>query len=315
MSKSSHTKVLLFLLLGIVLLALLSLQFAKVGTMFKETYTIELHSPNVGGIKEGASVQMAGIQIGTVKSIALSEDGHYAILKVDVLENYKIRKDATFSMEQSGFLGDQHIAVTAVGTNAPLYNNGDIAQCKPPFSIDEVADNATVLMGKLSQSADQLSKILAKVESDILSEQTIADIHDIISRMSGITLNVDTMITNANANLFQTNGVLVSTIRSIGETADNLSSAVSEIEVLAKENREVFGTTISNLSSATQELDELLKGVNDGTGVAGAMLKDDDMKLQLQTTLSNIAVLSDGLKKYGVLSYYRKTKKLREEEQ
>jgi hypothetical protein len=45
----------------------------------------------------------------------------------------------------------------------------------------------------------------------------------------------------------------------------------------------------------------------------GTIVSDPDTKIQFQTTMSNLNILVDGLKKYGVLSYYRKTKNLRED--
>ena len=52
-------KVGLFVLIGLVLMAALLVKFSKSGALFTPTYTIELVTRNVAGLKPGASVLMA----------------------------------------------------------------------------------------------------------------------------------------------------------------------------------------------------------------------------------------------------------------
>ncbi|HQC42132.1 MAG TPA: MlaD family protein, partial [Verrucomicrobiota bacterium] len=106
MKNNHNTKVLLFLIFSALLLILMIVQFAKIDNWFKPTYSLELHSSNVGGIRPGASVQMAGIRIGRVESIYMGHEGQKGIIKVKILDDYKIRNDAVFGLEQTGFLGD-----------------------------------------------------------------------------------------------------------------------------------------------------------------------------------------------------------------
>ncbi len=70
MNKSRlEWKVGLFVFVGLVLIALLLLQFSKGLTMFQPTYRILLQATDVGGLKRGAGVLMSGVQVGTVSEI------------------------------------------------------------------------------------------------------------------------------------------------------------------------------------------------------------------------------------------------------
>ena len=55
-----------FVLVGLVLLAVLMLQFSKGWDLLTPTYRLTLKTANVGGIKRGAGVLMAGVPIGNV---------------------------------------------------------------------------------------------------------------------------------------------------------------------------------------------------------------------------------------------------------
>ena len=59
----------------LILLALLMVSFSKGLTFFKPTYTLRLITKNVGGLKEQATVLMAGVQVGHVTGARLSRGG------------------------------------------------------------------------------------------------------------------------------------------------------------------------------------------------------------------------------------------------
>src|SRR5689334_12232856 len=120
-------KVGIFVLIGLGLLAALLLQFSKGTTFFHPTYTILLRTANVGGLKPRAQVLMAGVQIGTVSDVKLAPSGTSVTVSLRLYSQYTIHTNALFTIEQSGFLGDQYVAIT------PTLNTGDI------FHDDDVA--------------------------------------------------------------------------------------------------------------------------------------------------------------------------------
>ena len=75
MDKSRlETKVGLFVLVGLVLLAVLLIQFSKGTSLFRGTYELRMQAANVGGLKPRASVLLSGVQIGAVSDIELAPD-------------------------------------------------------------------------------------------------------------------------------------------------------------------------------------------------------------------------------------------------
>ena len=62
-------------------------------------------------------------------------------LKID--SRYPLRQDARFVIEQSGFLGDQHVAIYPQSTTTPLLEPGSEVPCEQPFNLQEAARSAT----------------------------------------------------------------------------------------------------------------------------------------------------------------------------
>ena len=121
MEKSRlETKVGLFVFVGLALLAVLLIQFSKGTSLFRGTYELRLHASNVGGLKQRAWVLLAGVQVGSVSDIELAPDGKSVTILLNIYKTDKIYHDARFVIEQSGFLGDQYVAVIPTANQLPL---------------------------------------------------------------------------------------------------------------------------------------------------------------------------------------------------
>src|SRR5205085_6108506 len=135
MSKSHQEwKVGLFVLIGLVLLAGLLLEFSKGLSFFRPTYVIYLRAANVGGLKPSAAVLMSGVQVGTVSDIQLAPDGKSVTITLRLYKQFVIHKDAKFIIDQSGFLGDQFVAIEPTQNEGQPFQNQDHATAEPPFN-------------------------------------------------------------------------------------------------------------------------------------------------------------------------------------
>ena len=73
MEKSRlEIKVGLFVFIGLLVLALLLIQFSKGASLFRNTYTLKLRTQNAGGLKQNAGVLVAGVPVGSVKKSSLT---------------------------------------------------------------------------------------------------------------------------------------------------------------------------------------------------------------------------------------------------
>src|ERR1700690_1634684 len=136
MEKSRlETKVGLFVFVALVLVAAALIQFSKGTSLFRGTYELRLHASNVGGLKQRAGVLLAGVQVGTVSTIQLADDGKSVTILLKIYDRNKIYHDARFVIEQSGFLGDQYVSVIPTTNSLPLLKDGDEVDCQEPFNL------------------------------------------------------------------------------------------------------------------------------------------------------------------------------------
>ena len=133
MSKTRlELKVGFFVLVCLVLAGTLLLQFGRGTTLFRPTFELILHAKNVGGMKPHANVLMSGVQIGNVSRCKLAPDGKSVTIYLKIYTDYTIYSDARFAIEQSGFLGDQYVAVV------PQMNTGGKLGPGSEAALDEL---------------------------------------------------------------------------------------------------------------------------------------------------------------------------------
>ena len=175
MEKSRlQLKVGLFVFVGLVLLAVLLIQFSKSTSLFRGTYVLHLHAVTVGGIKPRAQVLLAGVQVGTVTDIKLAPDGKSVTLNLLVYKDFPIYSDAQFAIEQSGFLGDQFVSIKPTENTLPVMTNNEDVPCTAPFNLIEVARSASGFIQRIDGTAQKLDASVSALQQEVLNVHTLS---------------------------------------------------------------------------------------------------------------------------------------------
>src|SRR3984957_14048870 len=175
MEKSRlEIKVGLFVLIGLVLVALLIIQFSKGTSLFRGTYELRLHASTVGSLKPRAAVSLAGVEVGSVSDIQLADDGKSVTILLKIYKEFPIYGDARFVIEQSGFLGDQYVSVIPTANQGPVLTNNADVPCDAPFTLQEVARSAAGFIQRLDGTAKKLDASVSDLQQQVLNAHTLS---------------------------------------------------------------------------------------------------------------------------------------------
>ena len=116
----------LFILLGFAALAYLATQTTSIANFHQgDSYTLQASFSNIGQLKLGAPVKMAGVRIGSVTTIDLDPVKLDAKVKLAVSKRYnELPDDSSAAIFTSGLLGDQYVAIQT-GGSPEVFKDGD----------------------------------------------------------------------------------------------------------------------------------------------------------------------------------------------
>jgi phospholipid/cholesterol/gamma-HCH transport system substrate-binding protein len=116
----------LFVLLGFAAIAFLVTQITnREFSLRSDSYRLQAEFENVGGLKAGAPVSMAGVTIGRVESIGYDMDLFKAVATLRIDARYdRIPNDSDAGVLTAGLLGGQYVGITPGGSEEP-FRDGD----------------------------------------------------------------------------------------------------------------------------------------------------------------------------------------------
>ena len=135
----------LFIIAGIVCLGYLSIKLGKMEIMGERGYEIYGVFSNVGGLKVGASVEIAGVNVGRVKNIGLKD--YQANVVLSLPKGLQIQEDAIVSVKTKGLVGEKYIDITPGGSEKIIQPGGRIRETQAAIDLEGLISK--FIFGKL----------------------------------------------------------------------------------------------------------------------------------------------------------------------
>ena len=140
MMKNINTELIvgLFMLAGFLAFGYLSMQMGEFSILnLEKNYSLEAEFDNVSGLKVGAGIEIAGVNVGKVLDVRLNEQG---LAKVTMLinQNIRITTDAIASIRTQGFIGDKYIKIIQGADEEKLTEGGEIFDTESSIDFEEL---------------------------------------------------------------------------------------------------------------------------------------------------------------------------------
>jgi phospholipid/cholesterol/gamma-HCH transport system substrate-binding protein len=135
----------LFVVLGLCALAYLSVRLGQLQIGRGHTYDLTAVFPTVAGLRVGANVEIAGVQVGRVQDIKLVNYAADVTLRIE--KQVQLQEDAIASIRTRGLIGEKYVSVTPGGSERLLTAGGRIREVEPPVDIETLIGH--FIQGKL----------------------------------------------------------------------------------------------------------------------------------------------------------------------
>jgi phospholipid/cholesterol/gamma-HCH transport system substrate-binding protein len=282
----NHAKLGIFVLSGIVFLALTLYMIGKNRNLLGSTFTIHALVANVNGLVTGNNVRYKGIDVGTVKAIDVISDSSILVsMTIDKRMKPFISKNAITSIGTDGLMGNKLININSVSGHSFPVDAGDTLRSREPVETDEMIRTLNTTNNNLARITANLYEISDKLNNSsslwsLLSDTVVSqDIRQAVSgfkragagsaamtergaRLIGCLEQGDGVVNRAFTDTVMSN--------SLAGSIDDVRNATSQLKVVAS------------------ELQDVLTSVRVGNGPAELLLYDSAFRGSLSRSVTHI---------------------------
>jgi phospholipid/cholesterol/gamma-HCH transport system substrate-binding protein len=274
--KALELKVGAFVLVGLGVLAVLLVQFGRLGEGFQSYYQLLIKFPDASGLLKGSDVLLAGAKIGHVSGgPRLAPSGQGVEVPVRIFGFVKIPAGSRFTVGSSGLLGDRFVAVTApqrITENFVPKNS--VIEGTRDTGIDDLTKEGGALVEDLRTAVQNANAAIEKLNNEALSQ---ANLDNIKSAVAGL----NTATTALAASTQKVDGVL----DKAGETMDSAKKAADDLPA-----------AIADARKTIQAATETIQKASTGKGALATLLTNQEFANDLKALVSN-------LRAHGILFY------------
>ena len=143
--------------------------------LFEARFTVHAEFTEVGGLQEGATVRLAGVQIGRVSGVALpAQPGGKVRVSLRIGRQFadRIRKDSEARIETQGLLGDRIVEISVGSAQTAAVQPGETLKSRDPVDISHVIGQGAGVV----KSVAALSETLRDVAEEFQKSRVMDDL-------------------------------------------------------------------------------------------------------------------------------------------
>lgn len=128
----------LFMIGGFLCFVYLSLQLGEFSVFAGDrTYGVTAEFDSVSGLKEGAILEIAGVNIGRVSQITLGDNDRARVV-MQINREVAVSDDSVASVRTQGIIGDKYIRLIPGGSEVMLSDGGRISETESAIDLEEM---------------------------------------------------------------------------------------------------------------------------------------------------------------------------------
>jgi phospholipid/cholesterol/gamma-HCH transport system substrate-binding protein len=288
----AELKIGLVSIFAIVMASLLIFLLSGSGGFFWQRYSLKTMFSNIAGLKEGAPVRVAGVEVGSVRELNFIGDHVEVVMQVNRDHQSRITSTSVATLGSVSLLGEAAVDITASSQGTPVPEWGYVPSAVAAGSISDVATRA-------SEAIEQTSALVADLRAGKGSlGQLLTDdrFYNELTALVGAAEDVANGINSGHGTL----GRLINN----PAAAKSLEASLANLEAVTERIRSGEGsigrllnddTMSRSFTSTASNLDAITTRISKGEGTAGKLVSDAELYNRLNSLSDRIDKVVAGL--------------------
>jgi phospholipid/cholesterol/gamma-HCH transport system substrate-binding protein len=246
-----------------------------------ERYHVKTVFANIAGLKPGAPVRVAGVEVGAVSETQFVGERVEVIMEVNEEYQHLITTESIAALGSVSLLGEAAVDITASTAGSPVPEWGYIRSAGAAGSLTDVATQATA-------GIQELTAILMDIRDGRGTIGQLFTNDSLYRELDGLVGAAEDVAASVNAGR-GTLGRLIndpSAARALEGSLENLQQVTATIRAGEGSIGRLLSddTLARNLDSTTANVDAITGRISRGEGTAGALINDRELYDRLTST-------------------------------
>jgi phospholipid/cholesterol/gamma-HCH transport system substrate-binding protein len=306
----SELKIGLLAVISLVMASTLIFLLSGEGGMPWQRYSLKAQFNNIAGLKAGAPVRIAGVEVGSVGSTDFVGDKVEVVMEIAEEHRGRITTGSLATLGSVSLLGEGAVDITPSNQGQPIPDWGYVPTGPPIGTIAEVATQATLGIEEATKLLQDIRSGRGTMGKLFTDDAVYRDLNALVQSLDRVAQQV--------ANGRGTLGRLTNDPRLYNQ----MNAAVADLNAITTRLRNGEGSLgkllndpalANSLTATTQSIEGVTGRLNRGEGTAGKLLNETVLYDRLNGTVQKLETLTNNLNAgEGTLGQLLKDKQLYE---
>ncbi len=299
----SRVKVALLVLVAIALLVAASISIEGSTSLFQTAY--RAHFEDVVGLKVGAPVRIAGLDVGHVDDVHLVENSMTVevIFSVENTMTDRLHNDASAVVRAMSVLGDKILVITPGTPTKPMLQPDTVLPGKVELEIAGIAPSAESTMLNLNLTLLEVRQLISSIRKGegtlgglVVKDDIYIETKQAIQSVNGITGDLSRLIKTAEAGEGTVGRLLHSPelydrLMTVTHTMDQLLVRLNQPDGTLAKVATDNGALYQRLDTIAAHGEKIVKKLDTGEGTIGKLLADEEVYTRVEKVLTEVELL------------------------
>ena len=267
-------------IVAIVMASILIFLVSGAGGFFWQRYGVKTVLTNIAGLKIGAPVRVAGVEVGSVTDVAFLGDRVEVVMMVAKENQPRITTTSIASLGSVSLLGEAAIDITASSRGTPIPEWGYVPSGRAPGTVADVTQQA-------SAGLEAATKLVQDIRSGQGTLGRLFTDEQLYRELTGLVSSAEQVANNINQGR-GTVGRLMNdpaAARSLESSLENLQAMTARIRAGEGSLGKLLNddSLATSLKSASGNLDTFTGRINRGEGTLGKLATDQELYNRLHS--------------------------------
>jgi len=294
-----ESKVGAFFIGSIAILGVLILRTEKLEVFGKpKEHTYRTEFLQVAGLNVQGHVRIAGVKVGSVKTIGIENSRAIIVFSVD--EQFAVNQGAVASLSSIGILGEKYIELDPGKPTLGALPNGATIPSKTGVSLDNLMETLGAIGTDVKGITYALNQSIGGENGRQKLDEIVDNIRILTAEFRAMSQENHAAINNTMANVENISGELRERLPKIAKQFEDLGKNLNEMVDQNKPELKGLMGDVRKLAQGFQATSDNIRDIttkmNNGEGTIGKLLNDDSTVKKLNAAVDNVNEMLGGFK-------------------